>query len=622
MEFDFSPLWISLKTSFVATIFAFVAGIVVAGWMFSYRGKGKGVIDGILTLPLVLPPTVVGFLLLLLLGRNSPLGQLLMQFEITIVFSWSATVIAATVVAFPLMYKSVLAAFNQIDTDLINCARTLGASELRIFGQVILPLAWPGVVAGTILAFARALGEFGATLMLAGSIPGKTQTMPVAIFFAAEAGKMDEALIWVLIIVAIALAAIASINYWSDSQNLSQSRLVGYYSLVITRCSAIISRWLLARRQTKISLASAEQDKKLTTNNQGLIVELQKTFSSFTLEANFTANKKPLGILGSSGSGKSMTLRCIAGLETPTQGRIVLNGRVLFDSKQGINIPTRQRRIGFVFQNYALFPHMRIAHNIAFGMPVLSKTERKQRVNQYIELMQLQGLERRYPHELSGGQQQRVALARALAIAPEALLLDEPLSALDQYLRNQIEKLLIEVFSTYQGVTLFVTHNLEEAYRVCDNLLVLSQGKVIASGRKEDIFERPPTFTVAQLTECKNFSRAQRVDNQRIEALDWGCTLQVVETIPNPLTYVGIRAHHLIFLDNQERENTFPCWLVTMSETQHQVTLYLKLHSPATNTQEYHLQAEVFKDKWENLKNQPLPWHIHLDSLRLILMEK
>jgi molybdate transport system permease protein len=622
MELDLSPLWTSLKTSFVATIFAFVAGIAVAGWMFAYRGKGKGLIDGFLTLPLVLPPTVVGFLLLLLLGRNSPLGQLLMQFEITIIFSWSATVIAATVVAFPLMYKSVLTAFKQIDKDLINCARTLGASEARIFWQVLLPLAWPGVVAGTILAFARALGEFGATLMLAGSIPGKTQTMPVAIFFAAEAGKMNEALIWVLIIVAIALGAIASINYWSDSQNLSQSRLVGYYSLVITRCSAIISRWLLARRQTNISLASAEQDRKLTTNNQGLIVELQKTFSSFTLEANFTANKKPLGILGSSGSGKSMTLRCIAGLETPTQGHIVLNGRVLFDSKQRINIPSRQRRIGFVFQNYALFPHMRIAHNIAFGMPVLSKTERKQRVNQYIELMQLQGLEKRYPHELSGGQQQRVALARALAIAPEALLLDEPLSALDQYLRNQIEKLLIEVFSTYEGVTLFVTHNLEEAYRVCDNLLVLSQGKVIASGRKEDIFERPPTFTVAQLTECKNFSRAQRVDNQRIEALDWGCTLQVVEAIPNPLTYVGIRAHHLIFSENQKRENTFPCWLVTKSETQHQVTLYLKLHSPATNTQEYHLQAEMFKDKWENLKNQPLPWHIHLASLRLILMKK
>ena len=622
MEFDLSPLWISLETSFVATIFAFVAGIAVAGWMFAYRGKGKGLIDGLLTLPLVLPPTVIGFLLLLLLGRNSPLGQLLMQFEITIIFSWPATVIAATVVAFPLMYKSVLTAFKQIDKDLINCARTLGASEARIFWQVLLPLAWPGVVAGTILTFARALGEFGATLMLAGSIPGKTQTMPVAIFFAAEAGKMDEALIWVLIIVAIALAAIASINYWSDSQNFSQSRLVGYYSLVITRCSAIISRWLLARRQIKISLASAEQDKKLTTNNPGLIVELQKTFSSFTLEANFTANKKPLGILGSSGSGKSMTLRCIAGLETPTQGHIVLNGRVLFDSKQGINIPSRQRRIGFVFQNYALFPHMRVAHNIAFGMPVLSKTERKQRVNQYIELMQLQGLEKRYPHELSGGQQQRVALARALAITPEALLLDEPLSALDQYLRNQIEKLLIEVFSSYQGVTLFVTHNLEEAYRVCDNLLVLSQGKVIASGRKEDIFERPPTFTVAQLTECKNFSRAQRVDNQRIEALDWGCTLQVVEAIPNPLTYVGIRAHHLIFLENQERENTFPCWLVTMSETQHQVTLYLKLHSPATNSQEYHLQAEIFKDKWENLKNQPLPWHIHLDPLRLFLMEK
>ena len=250
--------------------------------------------------------------------------------------------------------------------------------------------------------------------MFAGSIPGKTQTMPIAIFFAAEAGKMGEALTWVLMMVAIALVAITAINYWSDSQNLSRSWSVGYGSLIISRWSSIISRWLPTRRKTTNNTPlPRRRSHQQTTNNEGLFVELQKDFSSFTLEANFTANGKPLGILGASGSGKSMTLRCIAGLETPTRGRIVLNGQVLFDSQQGINLPSHQRRIGFVFQNYARFPHMKVAHNLGFGLQELPKAERKRRVYQYIELMQLQGLEKRYPHQLSGGQQQRVALARA-----------------------------------------------------------------------------------------------------------------------------------------------------------------------------------------------------------------
>ncbi|WP_293109688.1 ATP-binding cassette domain-containing protein, partial [Moorena sp. SIO3I6] len=263
-------------------------------------------------------------------------------------------------------------------------------------------------------------------------------------------------------------------------------------------------------------------------------------------------------------------------------------------------------------------------------------------------------------HELSGGQQQRVALARAMAIAPEALLLDEPLSALDTYLRNQIERLLTEIFSTYQGATLFVTHKLEEAYRVCGNLLVLSEGKVIASGSKEAIFEHPPSFRVAQLTECKNFSRVEIIDHKKIKALDWNCSLLVVEPIRKSLAYVGIRAHHLRFLKEPNHDNTFPCWLVTMSETQHRVTLYLSLYTASRNTglmdcplnppilgdfdmippqnwgvrgakptklgksynpQQYHLQAEVFKEKWHQIKAWPQPWYVQLDALRLILME-
>ncbi|NET51014.1 MAG: molybdate ABC transporter permease subunit [Merismopedia sp. SIO2A8] len=217
MDFDLSPLWISLKTAIAATGFAFIGGIVAARAMLMYRGRWQGVLDGLLTMPLILPPTVVGFVLLLALGRSSPLGQLLEHMGITLIFSWTATVIASTVVAFPLMYKTVLGAFRQVDSDVLDCSRTLGASENRVFWQLLLPLAWPGVLAGTILAFARALGEFGATLMLAGSIPGRTKTMPIAIFFAGEAGHLGEALFWTVVLGSIALSAIVLINCFSEN---------------------------------------------------------------------------------------------------------------------------------------------------------------------------------------------------------------------------------------------------------------------------------------------------------------------------------------------------------------------------------------------------------------------
>src|SRR5271163_3219569 len=193
---DWSPLLISLATSLAATAVTLVAGLAAAAWRQNRAGAGAALIDGIFILPLVLPPTVVGFLLLLLFGRNGPLGQLLLQLGATVVFSWPATVIAATVVSFPLMYITARAALEQVDPYLLQAARTLGASEARIFREVALPLAWPGVLAGTILSFARALGEFGATLMLAGNIPGKTETIPIAIYFAVEANEIQRAMAW------------------------------------------------------------------------------------------------------------------------------------------------------------------------------------------------------------------------------------------------------------------------------------------------------------------------------------------------------------------------------------------------------------------------------------------
>src|SRR5919202_1128827 len=606
MPFDLSPLWISLKTALFATVFTFLLGIAAAYWMLGYRGKWKSLIEGTFVSPLILPPTVVGFLLLLLFGKNGHLGQLLLSLNVSIVFTWYAAVITATVVAFPLMYKTALGAFEQIDANLLRVARTLGASEVTIFWRITLPLAMPGILAGTTLAFARALGEFGATLMLAGNIPGQTQTIPMAIYFAVEAGAMNEAWVWALVIIGISLSGIVVANFWQESRGKRGGEGEGVRGI--------------GGEMENLSTSNFQPS---TLSQTGLLVDIEKQLHSFSLDMSFSSNEHALGLLGASGSGKSMTLRCIAGIETPTKGRIVLNRRVLFYSEQGINIPSRDRHIGFLFQNYALFPHLSVAQNIAFGLPKGTSTLTiKQQVEAQLTAMQLQGLANRYPRELSGGQQQRVALARALASQPEALLLDEPFPALDTHLRDQLEKQLISTLATYQGVTLFVTHNLEEAYRVCRDLLVLERGHAIASGSKHDIFERPGTFSVAQLTGCKNFSRAVVTASQQVDAIDWGCTLQVIEPIPTSLSSVGIRAHQIAFTNQPNQENTFPCWLVQAIETPHRMTLYLKLNSSASHPQDYHLQAEVFKEKWESFKGQPYPWHIRLDPLRLILLKE
>lgn len=224
MAADLSPVWLSIETSVTATLITLVLGTATAVWRANRRGAGPALLDGIFLLPLVLPPTVVGFILLLIFGRNGPLGRLLLHFGATVVFSWPATVIAAAVVSFPLMYLSVRAALEQVDRNLLQAARTLGASEWRVFRRVALPLAWPGILAGTILAFARALGEFGATLMLAGSIPGKTETIPIAIYFAVEANEMRQAVLWSVIDIAISLAMVAGMYYWTHLQSAERAR--------------------------------------------------------------------------------------------------------------------------------------------------------------------------------------------------------------------------------------------------------------------------------------------------------------------------------------------------------------------------------------------------------------
>ncbi|HWQ29404.1 MAG TPA: sulfate/molybdate ABC transporter ATP-binding protein [Negativicutes bacterium] len=350
-----------------------------------------------------------------------------------------------------------------------------------------------------------------------------------------------------------------------------------------------------------------------------LYVDIKKKFSDFNLEVSFEAGTDAVGLLGPSGSGKSMTLRCIAGIETPDSGRIVLNGNTLYDSEKGINLPSRKRRLGFLFQNYALFPNMTVESNISFGLSGFSTAKQAEKVGEMISLLHLQGLEKRYPSQLSGGQQQRVALARALVIEPEALLLDEPFSALDEHLRDSMLVQMVETLADYGGVTLYVTHNMEEAYRVCKDLVVLSSGRLEASGDKEYVFMRPPTVGTARITGCKNLSPARLLSPCEIEAEDWGVRLRVNEDSISSIGHVGIHAHYIDLAEAEDNENTVSCRASFTSETPFGVTVYLSVENKASGDGDYRLQWELPREKWERIRDVPQPWKLKLKRERLML---
>ena len=221
---EWQPVFLSIKVALASLAIVLVLGVACAYGMRQWQFSGKAALEAIFSLPLVLPPVVTGFILLVLIGRQGPVGRLLENwFQIQLIFTPFAAVLAGTVVAFPLMYQSVKAAFQSIDPKLEDAARTLGANEMRVFLTVTLPLAWPGVVAGVVLSFARALGEFGATIMVAGNIPGKTQTLPLAIYFAAESNDMTLAGLYVLIISLLTFSMILWVNLWTKKKHLQFS---------------------------------------------------------------------------------------------------------------------------------------------------------------------------------------------------------------------------------------------------------------------------------------------------------------------------------------------------------------------------------------------------------------
>ena len=275
-----------------------------------------------------------------------------------------------------------------------------------------------------------------------------------------------------------------------------------------------------------------------------LEVNVTKRFDGFTLHAAFTAGDTATALLGASGCGKSMTLRCIAGIVRPDEGRIVLDDRVLFDSAQGIDLPPQQRNVGLLFQNYALFPNMTVEQNI---LSALKKEKdpaaRRAACAEALRAMRLEELAKRLPGALSGGQQQRAALARILAAKPRILMLDEPFSALDSYLREEVEGEVGSLLANFVGTALLVTHNRDEAYRLCKEMIVLNEGQVLRAGTTKAVFADPQSIAAARLTGCKNILPCTPLDSHTVRLDGWDTTLRLVLPVPEGCTAVGIRAH-------------------------------------------------------------------------------
>ena len=328
-----------------------------------------------------------------------------------------------------------------------------------------------------------------------------------------------------------------------------------------------------------------------------LSVNIHKELADFTLNVNFESGAGVSALLGASGCGKSMTLKCVAGLETPDRGRIILDGRVLFDSDKHINLSPQRRRVGYLFQQYALFPNMTVRHNLYAAVRRLPRARQKTAVDEKLRAFRLEGVGDLYPRQLSGGQQQRAALARVLASEPEALLLDEPFSALDSYLRWQTELELGELLRPYPGDVIFVSHDRDEVYRMCDSVCVLSEGHSEEMFSVRDLMAAPKTVSAALVSGCKNFSRVKRVDARHVKCVNWGVTLETSQEVSGVCSYVGVRAHSLHIAKGGE-PNRFDARVVRVIDDTFSTIIML-----APEGGNSLLRMELPKEEWAAMRN-------------------
>ncbi len=343
-----------------------------------------------------------------------------------------------------------------------------------------------------------------------------------------------------------------------------------------------------------------------------LYVDIEKDLGSFRLKVKFEAGDETLALLGASGCGKSLTLKCIAGIETPDKGRIVLDDTVLFASEQKINLSPQQRRTGLMFQSYALFPNMTVLQNIMAGANrEPDKAKRRAVVSAVMESFGISELADRLPQQLSGGQQQRVALARIMVSAPKILLLDEPFSALDSHLRFQLERELREAIRNFGKTVLLVSHDRDEVFRMSDSIAAMDGGQIQRIGSKADVFARPGTRKAAILTGCKNISAIKSMGEDEFYASDWGLKLKLDRSLDSA-SFVGIWMHDIVLGNGP---NSFRCEVVEEIENPFSYTIMLR---PVGAANAKPIGWELDKDRWRGIRAKELEICFPREALLLL----
>lgn len=343
-----------------------------------------------------------------------------------------------------------------------------------------------------------------------------------------------------------------------------------------------------------------------------LYVDIEKNLGSFRLKTKFEADNETVALLGASGCGKSLTLKCIAGIEKPDKGRIIVDDVVLFDSEKKINLSPQQRRTGLMFQNYALFPNMTVLQNIRAGANREADQKRRAAaVDAVMKNFGLAELANRLPHQLSGGQQQRVALARILVSAPRILLLDEPFSALDSHLRFRLEREVKQVIRDFGKTVLLVSHDRDEVFRMSDRVAIMENGGITTIGTNREVFDFPCTMGGASLTGCKFISAAETTESGKIFAKDWGIELEVPPNVKN-ITAVGLRMHNV---KPGTGENSFRCRVVEEIENPFSYTLMLR---PVDVPEGVPFGWSVSREIWEQNRTDEVQIHIPKDAILLL----
>jgi len=344
----------------------------------------------------------------------------------------------------------------------------------------------------------------------------------------------------------------------------------------------------------------------------GIEVQVQKQFGGFDLDIDFVSSSRRIGILGRSGCGKTVTLKSIAGIQDIDKGYITVNGSVFVDSKKRINLKPQQRNVGYLFQNYALFPTMSVAKNIMAGLSG-SAEEKRIRAEEMIEKFHLKGLEAHLPGHLSGGQQQRVALARIMAYEPEMILLDEPFSALDGFLKDRLQQEMLAMLDEYEGIVILVSHNRDEIYRFSEELLIMEAGKIVCCGETKEVFRNPGGREAASLTGCKNIVPAKRLHDYLFEIPGWGIKIRSTEVLPAEFSYIGYHAHDFVPVWGEDAGNC--------------ISFNLKSTAVLPFEQQYFLNAQGMEICWfvqrelvKEIESRGLPRFLKIDPGKIVYL--